>query len=96
MGQLKRGGTLVLIGAGKDPLGLSPSRILLNELVITGAFVYDYDGFERALELLGRPDFPTDDLIEANDVPLDGIFEAIQRLGAGELAAKVMIVPPTS
>jgi L-iditol 2-dehydrogenase len=96
MGQLKRGGTLVLIGAGKDPLGLSPSRILLNELVITGAFVYDHDGFERALELLGRPDFPTDVLIEANDVPLDGIFEAIQQLGAGELAAKVMIVPPTN
>ncbi len=65
----------------------------MNELVITGAFVYDHDGFERALELLADPSFPTDLLIEADDVPLDGILEAIQRLGSGELAAKVMIVP---
>ena len=28
------------------------NRILLNELTITGSFVYDADGFERALELL--------------------------------------------
>ena len=61
--------------------------------MITGAFLYDHDGFERALELLADPDFPTDTLIEANDVPLDGIFDAIQSLGSGELAAKVMIVP---
>jgi hypothetical protein len=26
-------------------------------------------------------------------VPLDGIFDAIRKLGSGELAAKVMIVP---
>ena len=56
--------------------------------------MYDHDGFERALELLAQPDFPTDLLIERDDVPLPGIFDAIQKLGAGELAAKVMIVPP--
>jgi hypothetical protein len=43
--------------------------------------------------LLADPSFPTDALIEANDVPLGGIFDAIQSLGSGELAAKVMIVP---
>jgi 2-desacetyl-2-hydroxyethyl bacteriochlorophyllide A dehydrogenase len=93
LGQLKRGGTLVLVGAGITSLSFRPSRILLNELVITGAFNYDHDGFERALELLADPDFPTDALIESPDVPLDGIFDAMRRLGAGELAAKVMIVP---
>ncbi|MEX1007571.1 MAG: alcohol dehydrogenase catalytic domain-containing protein [Acidimicrobiia bacterium] len=96
LGQLKRAGTMVLVGAGVEYPRLNTSRILLNELVITGAFVYDHDGFERALELLARRDFPTDLLIEANDVPLDGIFEAIQQLGSGDLAAKVMIVPPKS
>ncbi len=96
LGQLKRAGTLVLVGAGIEYPRLNTSRILLNELVITGAFVYDHDGFERALELLADPSFPTDSLIEANDVPLDGILDAIQKLGSGELAAKVMIVPPTS
>ena len=94
LGQLKRAGTLVLVGAGVEYPLFNTSRILLNELVITGAFVYDHDGFERALELLADPEFPTDLLIEADDVPLDRIFEAIQKLGSGELAAKVMIIPP--
>src|SRR5262245_26657683 len=96
LGQLKRAGTLVLVGAGIDYPTFNSSRILLNELVITGAFVYDHDGFARALELLADPDFPTDLLIEEHDVPLDGILDAIQKLGAGDLAAKVMIVPPSS
>ncbi|HEY7107754.1 MAG TPA: alcohol dehydrogenase catalytic domain-containing protein [Acidimicrobiia bacterium] len=95
LGQLKRAGTLVLVGAGIEYPRLNTSRILLNELVVTGAFVYDHDGFERALELLARPDFPTDLLIEPGEVPLDGILTAIQGLGAGDLAGKVMIVPPT-
>jgi threonine dehydrogenase-like Zn-dependent dehydrogenase len=95
LGQLKRAGTLVLVGAGVEYPRFNSSRILLNELVITGAFVYDHDGFERALELLARPDFPTDLLIEPDDVPLDRILDAIRGLGAGERAGKVMIVPPS-
>ena len=47
-------GTLVLVGAGIDAPRFDTNRILLNELVITGAFVYDHDGFERRLELLAR------------------------------------------
>ncbi len=96
LAQLKRAGTLVLVGAGIEYPRFDSNRILLNELVVTGAFVYDHDGFERALELLADPEFPTDLLVEADDVPLDGIFDAIQRLGSGELAAKAMIVPPAS
>ena len=69
----------MLVGAGIEYPRLNTSRILLDELVITGAFLYDHDGFERALELLADPSFPTDTLIEANDVPLDGIFDAIQK-----------------
>jgi 2-desacetyl-2-hydroxyethyl bacteriochlorophyllide A dehydrogenase len=91
--QLKRGGRLVLVGAGMHAPRFDNNRILLNELVITGAFVYDADGFERSLELLARPDFPTDVLIEPDDVPLEGLYEAIVGLHEGDLAAKVMIVP---
>ena len=69
LGQLQRGGTLVFVGAGMKPPRLDANRILLNELVVTGAFVYDADGFERSLELLARPDFPTEVLIEPDDVP---------------------------
>jgi 2-desacetyl-2-hydroxyethyl bacteriochlorophyllide A dehydrogenase len=93
LGQLKRAGTLVLVGAGMRRPKFDNNRILMNELVITGAFVYDDDGFDRALELLASPDFPTDALIEPDDVPLDDLVEAIQGLHEGDLAAKVMIVP---
>jgi 2-desacetyl-2-hydroxyethyl bacteriochlorophyllide A dehydrogenase len=93
LGQLKSGGTLVLVGAGMRRPKFDNNRILLNELVITGAFVYDADGFERALELLATPGFPSDTLIEPDDVALDDILQAIERLHDGELAAKVMIVP---
>jgi 2-desacetyl-2-hydroxyethyl bacteriochlorophyllide A dehydrogenase len=94
--QLKRGGRLVLVGAGMGMPRFDNNRILLNEIVITGAFVYDADGFERALELLTSPDFPVDLLVEADDVTLDGASDAFARIAAGELAAKVMITPAPS
>jgi (R,R)-butanediol dehydrogenase/meso-butanediol dehydrogenase/diacetyl reductase len=91
--QLKRGGRLVLVGAGMEAPAFDPNRMILNELEVTGSFVYDADGFERALELLADPDFPTDVLIEPDDVGLDDLYDAIVGLHEGDLAAKVMIVP---
>ena len=93
LGQLRPAGTLVIVGAGMKPPRFDPNRILLNELVITGAAVYDDDGFPRALELLVSAGFPLDLLIEPEDVPLDGLLGAIERLGAGEIPAKVLIAP---
>jgi L-iditol 2-dehydrogenase len=93
LAQLKRGGTLVLVGAGMQHPRFDNNRILLNELLITGAFVYDPDGFPRALELLASPHFPTDVLIESNDVPLERLPDAVGRLVSGELPGKVLVVP---
>jgi threonine dehydrogenase-like Zn-dependent dehydrogenase len=93
LGQLRRGGTLVLVGAGIDPPRFDPNRILLNELEIRGSFVYDKDGFDRALELLASPDFPTSVLLERDDVDLDGLYGALEDLAGGALAAKVLVVP---
>jgi (R,R)-butanediol dehydrogenase/meso-butanediol dehydrogenase/diacetyl reductase len=95
LGQLQRTGRLVLVGAGIKAPRFDPSRILLNELVITGAFCYDADGFERALELLARTDFPRDLLVEPADVGLGGLLGAIEMLGAGEIPAKVLVAPST-
>ena len=95
LAQLKRAGTLVLVGAGIRAPRFDNNRILLNELVITGAFVYDHDGFPRALELLASGAVPLDVLVEADDVPLDGLLDAAIGLHEGRLAAKVMIVPRT-
>ncbi len=94
--QLRRGGTLALVGAGIDHPTFDPNRFILNELNVVGSFVYDLGGFERALELLATDAFPTDLLIEAEDVPLDRISEALAGLAEGRFAGKVMVVPRLS
>jgi (R,R)-butanediol dehydrogenase/meso-butanediol dehydrogenase/diacetyl reductase len=92
--QLRRGGRMVLVGAGMRPPSFDPNRMLLNELTVTGSFVYDADGFDRALELLSTPGaIPTEVLIEPGDVGLDRVGEAVRRLADGETAGKVMVAP---
>jgi 2-desacetyl-2-hydroxyethyl bacteriochlorophyllide A dehydrogenase len=93
LAQLKRAGTLVFVGAGIRRPRFDNNRILLNELTITGSFVYDADGFPRALELLASGKVPLDVLVERDDVPLDGLLDAAVDLHEGRLAAKVMVVP---
>jgi threonine dehydrogenase-like Zn-dependent dehydrogenase len=88
-----RGGTLVLVGAGIEPPRFDPNRILLNELVITGAFTYSQGGFDDALALLASGALPVDALLEPGDVPLDGLLEAMQGLADGRLAGKVLVRP---
>jgi (R,R)-butanediol dehydrogenase / meso-butanediol dehydrogenase / diacetyl reductase len=93
LAQLVRGGALVLVGADMEQPRFDPNRILLNELVITGAFTYDHDGFERALELLAAGTLPMDHLLEPDDVPLDGLLDAMRGLAEGRLAGKVLVRP---
>lgn len=93
LGQLGPGGTLVLVGTGMRRPRLDHNRILLQELVVTGAYEYDAGGFDRALALLADDALPTGLLIEPEDVPLSGLGAALERLAAGELAGKVMVVP---
>jgi 2-desacetyl-2-hydroxyethyl bacteriochlorophyllide A dehydrogenase len=94
--QLRRGGTMALVGAGLDPPTFDPNRFLLNELHVCGSFVYDEGGFENALEMLASPGFPVDLLIDAEDVPLDRISDALVGLAEGRIAGKVMVVPRVS
>lgn len=93
LAQLRRGGTLVLVGAGIEAPRFDPNRILLNELVITGAFIYDHDGFERALALLASGALPVDALLEPGTVGLDGVLDAMRGLAEGRLAGKVLVSP---
>ena len=39
---------------------------------------------------------PVDLLIEAGDVPLGGVMEAMERLSRGEIPAKVLVNPEVS
>ena len=91
--QLVRGGTLVLVGAGIVPPKFDANRILLNELVITGANTYDHDGFEQALALLASGTLPIEHLVEADEVPLEGVLDAMRGLAEGRTAGKVMVRP---
>jgi threonine dehydrogenase-like Zn-dependent dehydrogenase len=93
LAQLVRGGTLVLVGAGMAAPRFDPNRILLNELVVTGAMTYDEGGFERALDLLAAGTLPVDDLIEPEVVGLDGLLDAMRDLAEGRLAGKVLVHP---
>ncbi len=93
LAQLVRGGTIVLVGTGIDPPHLDANRILLNELVVTGAYLYDHDGFERALDLLASGLLPLDALIEPGEVGLDGILDAMLDLAEGRRAGKVLVRP---
>jgi L-iditol 2-dehydrogenase len=94
--QLRRGATLVLVGAGIEHPTFDPNRFILNELHVVGSFIYDRGGFERALDLLASGSIPTDLLIEAEDVPLDGLSDALVGLADGRYAGKVMVVPRLS
>lgn len=91
--QLGRMGRLVLVGAGIDAPRFDANRIMLNELEVTGAFTYDAGGFEAALALLAAGAVPADLLLEPDDVPLAGLFSAMEQLAAGQRAGKVLVVP---
>jgi len=91
--QLRRGGRLVLVGAGIEPPAFDPNRMILNELEVSGSFIYDADGFERALAMLGSGALPTNVLIEPNDVSLEELGTALAGLASGDIAGKVMVTP---
>jgi 2-desacetyl-2-hydroxyethyl bacteriochlorophyllide A dehydrogenase len=93
LAQLRRAGTMVFVGTGMRRPRLDHNRILLNELVVTGAFCYDDDGCRTALDLLASGQLDLETLIESSDVGLDGLLGALEELEAGRLAAKVMVVP---
>jgi threonine dehydrogenase-like Zn-dependent dehydrogenase len=93
MAQLAKTGSLVILGTGLEQPALDCNRVILNELIVTGAYNYDANGFSRAIELLASGRLPIDDLIDARDVPLEGLLESMQGLVAGEIAGKVMVAP---
>ena len=92
-GQLVRGGTMVLVGTGIAAPRFDTNRILLNELVVTGAFEYDDGGIAEALDLLATGRADVSQLVEPDDRPLDGLLSAMNDLAAGRIAGKVLVSP---
>jgi (R,R)-butanediol dehydrogenase/meso-butanediol dehydrogenase/diacetyl reductase len=91
--QLGRMGRLVLVGSGMERPRFDPNRIILNELVVTGAYEYDLGGIADALALLASGAIPAGALAEPTDVGLDGLLDAMVDLAGGAIAGKVLIDP---
>jgi 2-desacetyl-2-hydroxyethyl bacteriochlorophyllide A dehydrogenase len=95
LGQLDYGGTLVFVGTGSEPTRVNHNRMIVLELEALGTYNYSATGFQPALDLLAGGAMPIDLLIEAEDVPLGGVMEAMHQLSRGEIAAKVLVGPGT-
>jgi 2-desacetyl-2-hydroxyethyl bacteriochlorophyllide A dehydrogenase len=93
LAQLGKGGTLCLLGTGAERPRLDAMRVLLNELVLTGAYTYDENGLGNALELIASGRLPTDLLIAEADVGLDDLLAAMEQLVAGAVGGKVLVAP---
>jgi L-iditol 2-dehydrogenase len=90
---LRPTGRLVLLGTGAMSVRLNPIRILLNELVVTGAYCYDDSGIPDALTLLASGTLPLDALLMPDDVPLEHLLEAMKALKIGDIPRKVLVRP---
>ncbi|MGN6474045.1 MAG: zinc-dependent alcohol dehydrogenase [Mycobacteriales bacterium] len=93
LGLLRPTGTLVLLGTGAMSVKLDAIRILLNELVVTGAYCYDEGGIQAALDLLASGRLPVADLVCADDFSLDELLDTMNRLHAGDIPTKALVKP---
>jgi (R,R)-butanediol dehydrogenase / meso-butanediol dehydrogenase / diacetyl reductase len=96
LGQLDFAGTLVFVGTGSAPTPVNHNRMIILELEALGAYNYSAEGFQPAIDLLDSGALPVDLLIQAEDVPLGGVMEAMERLSRGEIPAKVLVSPEVS
>ena len=92
-GQLDYAGTLVIVGTGFEPPRYNQNRMIIFELEIIGAYNYDDNGFQPAVDLLDSGTLPLESLIEPDDIPLSEVMVSMERLSRGEIPSKVMVRP---
>jgi 2-desacetyl-2-hydroxyethyl bacteriochlorophyllide A dehydrogenase len=90
---LRPTGRLVLLGTGAMSVKLDAIRILLNELVVTGAYCYDATGIDDALALLASGRLPIDALLSSEHYGLDEMLEMMKSLRSGEITRKALVRP---
>jgi 2-desacetyl-2-hydroxyethyl bacteriochlorophyllide A dehydrogenase len=93
LGQLDYAGTLVIVGTGFEPPRYNQNRMIILELEIIGAYNYNDDGFQPAVDLLDSGTLPLESLIEPDDIPLSEVMISMERLSRGEIPSKVMVQP---
>jgi len=94
--QLDYAGTLVIVGTGFEPPRINQNRMIIFELEIIGAYNYNDEGFQPAVDLLDSGTLPLDALIEPDNIPLDEVMVSMERLARGEIPSKVMVQPGLS
>ncbi len=92
-GQLDYAGTLVIVGTGFEPPRINQNRMIIFELQIIGAYNYNDEGFQPAVDLLAAGTLPFEALIEPENVPLSDVMVSMERLARGEIPSKVMVQP---
>jgi L-iditol 2-dehydrogenase len=92
-GQLDYAGTLVIVGTGGEPPRINQNRMIIFELEIIGAYNYNDEGLQPALDLLDSGTLPLDSLIEPENISLNEVMVTMERLARGEVAGKVMVQP---
>jgi len=93
LGQLDHAGTLVIVGTGFDQPRINQNRMIIFELEIIGAYNYNDEGFQPAVDLLDSGTLPLDALIEPDNIPLTDVMACMERLALGEIPSKVMVQP---
>ncbi len=96
IGQLDYAGILVIVGTGFEPPRINQNRLIIFELEILGAYNYNDDGFQPAVDLLDSGALPLASLIEPHDIALTEVMESMERLSRGEISSKVMVRPSMS
>jgi 2-desacetyl-2-hydroxyethyl bacteriochlorophyllide A dehydrogenase len=96
LGQLDYAGTLVVVGTGFEAPRINQNRMIIFELEVIGAYNYNDEGFQPALDLLDRGSLPFDALIEPDNIPLSEVMVSMERLARGEIPSKVMVQPGLS
>ncbi|MBV8462409.1 MAG: hypothetical protein JO368_03890 [Acidimicrobiales bacterium] len=81
------------MGTGFEPPRFNQNRLIIFELEIVGAYNYNADGFQPAVDLLHSGTLPLDALIQPRDIPLSEVMDSMERLSRGEIASKVMVRP---
>jgi threonine dehydrogenase-like Zn-dependent dehydrogenase len=93
LGQLDYAGTLVVVGTGFEPPRINQNRMIIFELEMIGAYNYNDEGFQPAVDLLDEGQLPFDALIEPDNIPLSEVMASMERLARGDIPSKVMVQP---
>ena len=86
----------MIVGTGFEPPRVNQNRMIIFELEIIGAYNYNDEGFQPAVDLLDSGTLPLDALIEPANVPLSDVMVSMERLARGEVPSKVMVQPGLS